>query len=1095
MHGTTIYGAARHSRPLRFLVAAAVAVLALGVLAPVAGPTASVRAVTPATTDFGDINPDNGPGLTGCPAPCTSQLNGGRVNGLAGVATFPGLTPDTYFAASEVGGLFKSIDGGGHWVHLDTHVPHLTWDVAVEPGALRVYATSFFDGRPLTGIQTSTNGGDTWSRANVPDLAACSELRRNQPSAFGIALRPGTTGEVLVGTNCGLARSMDHGVSWQHFDPVAASSPNSIWDVVALPGGRTYACGDDGLLMSPSGADGTWQFLAKLTYFNGTDLGGFCAMAVSPDEPTVVFVGFGDAGFADIVTARRPEFFEIRIDESGATPVVASTRLPYPDDHDGKVDRKSRVPIVATNARSAGFDPDDSSPGFDLWIGDGSLWRILCHDGQLPRCSTVKAEWKGSFTDHLGRTDQPPDQRLQMAHGDSGDLEFDPKSSIDACPTLYSSDGGIYSNGATASGVCQTPRFEGANVGLHAYYLRTMTGFSPTGGNVEAEEDLYFGTQDNGAFYSADAGAQTPTWSHGAAGDVIDIAADGTRTIATVPGDPGFVVLQAGLRGYTGMTTKNSFVPGQPLWDSEILAPIGDGKYLLALKDPVFSAVRGVNEIDITKLGTEPYGVPYKDAAWPDDAAAPCHVVVGAGPSGPVPYVLAGMCWYGTQDIGEPANRPADQLWTFENGAWVEREPGPATPDGTVSEFAGFGLVAVDPKNPLRLYAAVLFDGDSRMVRSVDGGKSWATDWALTRLMYDGFEQDLGDPGDGVRVMPQASLVAFDPEDPDIIVAGGRASGVFITSDGGQTWALLTDPHTPTSERPHLPNPAFARFDHDKPGVVRIYLGTGRGIWRIGLVNADLSVTKGDAPDPAVLGQDLTYTIGVTSAGPDMAQNATFEDELPAGTVFRSVTASAGWSCEHPGVGDRGTVRCTHQSMAPGSASFTLVVRPGGSVDPGAGIVNVARAYSAAIDNDQTGNRATTQTEVIVPVAINISPGTFPNSLNLRARVPVAVLTTGTGAYGLPKAFDATTIDPLSVRFGPATVVVSGGGAAPVQRKGHLEDAFELDETTKDGDVDMVLLFRVADAGLSTSSTEACLAGTYGAGYRFFGCDSIFVVP
>jgi hypothetical protein len=63
---------------------------------------------------------------------------------------------------------------------------------------------------------------------------------------------------------------------------------------------------------------------------------------------------------------------------------------------------------------------------------------------------------------------------------------------------------------------------------------------------------------------------------------------------------------------------------------------------------------------------------------------------------------------------------------------------------------------------------------------------------------------------------------------------------------------------------------------------------------------------------------------------------------------------------------------------------------------------------------------------------------------------------------------------------------------------GHLEDAFELDEATKDGDIDMVLHFRAADAGLSATTTQACVKGTFttgGATYTFFGCDAIRVVP
>jgi hypothetical protein len=109
----------------------------------------------------------------------------------------------------------------------------------------------------------------------------------------------------------------------------------------------------------------------------------------------------------------------------------------------------------------------------------------------------------------------------------------------------------------------------------------------------------------------------------------------------------------------------------------------------------------------------------------------------------------------------------------------------------------------------------------------------------------------------------------------------------------------------------------------------------------------------------------------------------------------------------------------------------------------------------------------------------------------------VAVLTTRAGEYGLPLAFDASLIDPLSVRFGPAPLAV--GGSTAIHGTGHLEDARELNEKTRDGDVDMVLQFRVGASGLTPASTEACVRGTFtapgGAVHEFFGCDSVKVTP
>ena len=1159
------------------------------------GPTITASAVKvsslAATATFVDISPDNEGPLAGqpgisvaaCPEPCASQHNGGRVNGLAAVPGILGFVPDTYYAASEVGGLFKSIDAGGSWSHLDGHVPNLTWDIAARPTGQRVFATSFYDGRnqPLTGLQISTDGGSTWVRPALPTPAGCDPRRRDQPSGFGIDLRAGTS-EVFVGTNCGLAQSSDDGASWTRFDPTHADGvANSIWDVVALPGGRTYACGDDGLLMSQSGQPGsTWSVLGK----PAATLGGFCSLAVSPDEPTVIYVVFGGTYFADIAVARGTDvdFYEGRINESGPSPQISWTKFPYPDDQpDGTIDRKIRMPFVVTNDRSAGFDPTDPSEGFDLWVGDGSLWRIPCHTGQTPRCTTDKAtKWFGSFSDHLGGS--------QAAHGDSGDLVFDPSTSVNGCPTLYSNDGGVNSNALATSPTCHTPDFRGANVGLHAFYLRGMAGFRRAG---EASEDLYMATQDTGLFSSTNAGAQTPAWTHGIGGDVFDVVADDVKTVTQSFG------LQAGDPGFTNMQLKVPGFPSQPLWDSEAIVQVASQRYLLTVYSPLsFSGQTiPIGVRDITNIDTTPLGVSFGSSVgvnvlWPAEADKPCHIRAASGPSGPVPYVLAGKCWYGTANIPfGSSSGDFDQLWTFQGGKWVQRKPGPASPGGTVADGAGFSIIAVDPSDPLHIYASVLGDGDPRMMRSTDGGVTWQTDQGLTTLMNDGFRGVLNDPGDGIRVMPQPTLIAFDPQNPNIIVAGGRQSGVFLSGDGGRNWSLLTDPHTPgTSGIPHLPQPAFAHFDHDKAGFVRIYLGTGRGVWRVDIPLADVRITKSDLPDPAFAGESLTYSITVANNGPTAASGVTVRDALPSGVTYASGPA---FCSATPG----GTLTCTIGTLAAGgqtsfnitvdiapnlvflnggpktitnsatvsaneldldrsnntatqntlvkakadaavvsfepmtppaavligqpvglilhkvitnrgpsapvdvTVSRTAVAPPGSTVTPAASsgtasavtkdelrsidetftitcgvpgsqtftFANAIQLASPAdFDPDTNNNNSlvTLTVQCVVPVAINIKPGGFPNAMNFNGLAPTAILTTRVGEYGLPFAFDATKIDAASVLFGPSSLVFSGsGGSTAVHATGHIEDSYELNEKTRDRDLDMVLQFPVGN--------------------------------
>jgi hypothetical protein len=108
-------------------------------------------------------------------------------------------------------------------------------------------------------------------------------------------------------------------------------------------------------------------------------------------------------------------------------------------------------------------------------------------------------------------------------------------------------------------------------------------------------------------------------------------------------------------------------------------------------------------------------------------------------------------------------------------------------------------------------------------------------------------------------------------------------------------------------------------------------------------------------------------------------------------------------------------------------------------------------------------------------VKIDIKPNDFPNSINPKSRgvIRVAILTTDT--------FDATTIDPLSVRFGP-------DGAKETHNKGHIEDA------NHDGDPDLVLHFKTQATGITCGDTSASLTGETFDGDPIQGSDAIKIV-
>jgi len=111
---------------------------------------------------------------------------------------------------------------------------------------------------------------------------------------------------------------------------------------------------------------------------------------------------------------------------------------------------------------------------------------------------------------------------------------------------------------------------------------------------------------------------------------------------------------------------------------------------------------------------------------------------------------------------------------------------------------------------------------------------------------------------------------------------------------------------------------------------------------------------------------------------------------------------------------------------------------------------------------------------VPITVTIDIKPGSLKNTINIESNgvIPVAILSTAT--------FDASTVDPLSVMFGPS-------GAKESHGKGHLEDA------NGDGVADMVLHFKTQETGIVSGQTEATLTGKTLAGVDIVGSDAITV--
>ncbi|HXY43294.1 MAG TPA: hypothetical protein VEH29_03830, partial [Acidimicrobiales bacterium] len=132
---------------------------------------------------------------------------------------------------------------------------------------------------------------------------------------------------------------------------------------------------------------------------------------------------------------------------------------------------------------------------------------------------------------------------------------------------------------------------------------------------------------------------------------------------------------------------------------------------------------------------------------------------------------------------------------------------------------------------------------------------------------------------------------------------------------------------------------------------------------------ANVSITKIANPSTNTPhGTEITYTIGLTSAGPDAAAGVVVTDPLPAGTTFVSSSTATG-SLVNPPVGTNGTVTWTVGTFAAGdSATASIVVLV---TDSASGtITNTATETQTTAD--PTGTQSASATNTVVPAA-NVS--------------------------------------------------------------------------------------------------------------------------
>jgi hypothetical protein len=270
-------------------------------------------------------------------------------------------------------------------------------------------------------------------------------------------------------------------------------------------------------------------------------------------------------------------------------------------------------------------------------------------------------------------------------------------------------------------------------------------------------------------------------------------------------------------------------------------------------------------------------------------------------------------------------------------------------------------------------------------------------------------------------------------------------------------------------------------FSHDTAGGANagsayVFVRSGMG-WYL---QQQLTASDGAMNDSFGLSVSVSADTAVVAATGDNSLAGSAYVFVRTGTLWseeQKLTASDGAANDHFGISvsvSGGTVvvgAYGDNSLAGSAYVFTDLIFKDGFQSV-AGSCPETNDLGEIFERDRDGDGVGDACDVVA-VRIDVEPGRFPNRVNPRqGSMAVAILTTST--------FDALTVDPESVRFGPNATEAGAWQWAP-------------EDVDGDGDVDLVLHFQTGATGIRCGATEVKLKGSALAG-PIEGRDSIRTV-
>ena len=197
---------------------------------------------------------------------------------------------------------------------------------------------------------------------------------------------------------------------------------------------------------------------------------------------------------------------------------------------------------------------------------------------------------------------------------------------------------------------------------------------------------------------------------------------------------------------------------------------------------------------------------------------------------------------------------------------------------------------------------------------------------------------------------------------------------------------------------------------------------------------ADLSLVKSATPEPVRAGDQVTYTLAITNAGPSTAEGVIVTDAVPSGISFATVPADCTLSPT--------TIACTPATLAVGATTVITLVGTVDSAQPiGSSIANRATVSAATPDPDGGNNSSTATSSIATAADLRVTKAVSPSPLVPGAAATYTITVTNAGpsvaravsvADALPSAFvSAGATLPVSGCSGTSLVSCNLGDLAP----------------------------------------------------------------